>query len=318
MDASIRTSKKYEEFKLVSTTDFFYPSIKDPYIQGRIGACNVLSDMYAMGIYTIDSVLMILSVSIEMEAKAADIVTRNLIRGFNDCCKEAGCQVSGGQTVKNPWPIIGDVAQSICKDIDIIYPINAVTGDVIILTKPLGTQVAVNMYQWLKQYELLTNDEEKKQHKYHSLIDIISKKDCYYAFDVAVASMARLSNIAAQLMHKYDAHAATDITGFGLIGHAENLATNQIHQVDFTIHTLPLIKHTLAVDTKRGGGFRLKKGYSKETSGGLFISLPANQARLYINELKQLEPNYPAYIIGNVQKGSGQVTIIDQPTIIEI
>ena len=163
MDASIITSSKYPEFKLVSSTDFFYPSVQDPYIQGQIGAANVLSDLYAMGIYNIDSMLMILAVSIDMESSDAYKITQQMIKGYNDLCLKAGLHVSGGQTVKNPWPIIGGVTQTICKDQDIILPINAKEGDVIILTKPLGTQVAVNMWQWYKQYEALKKTRKKRR-----------------------------------------------------------------------------------------------------------------------------------------------------------
>lgn len=76
-------------------------------------------------------------------------MTRELIKGFSEACKEAGVNVSGGQTVMNPWPIIGGVAESICADSDFIMPVNAVPGDVLVLTKPLGTQIAVNAKQWM-------------------------------------------------------------------------------------------------------------------------------------------------------------------------
>lgn len=132
---------------IVSTTDFFFPNVEDPYLQGRIALANVLSDLYAMGVAEVDSVLMILAASLDMDESSRDIVARQFIKGFDDAANDAGTAVTGGQTVKNPWPIIGGVAKSVCREEDFIRPINAQVGDVIILTKPLGTQVAVNVRQ---------------------------------------------------------------------------------------------------------------------------------------------------------------------------
>ena len=84
---------------LISTTDFFYPHVFDPYMQGRIACANVLSDVYAMGIDRVDNVLMILGVSRLMSPEAKEIVTREMISGFNDCAVDAGTNVTGGQSV---------------------------------------------------------------------------------------------------------------------------------------------------------------------------------------------------------------------------
>lgn len=126
---------------LVSTIDFFYPLVLDPYLQGRIGCANVLSDLYAMGIHNCDNMLMVLAASLDMDPKHRHIVTQEMLRGFADLAKEADTTITGGQTVLNPWPIIGGVAQSVENKSEIIMPENAVPGDKIILTKPLGTQV---------------------------------------------------------------------------------------------------------------------------------------------------------------------------------
>ncbi len=107
MDCSIVQSNKYPEFFIVSTTDFFYPLVDDPYLQGRIGCANVLSDSYALGLGHIDNVLMILAASLEMDPPIRNTVTQAMIRGFNDCCLLGDTMVTGGQSVLNPWPIIG-------------------------------------------------------------------------------------------------------------------------------------------------------------------------------------------------------------------
>ena len=100
--------------KLISSIDFFYPAIEDPYMQGRIAAANTISDVYAMGIDRIDHLLMVLGVSLMMNEKEREVCTSEIIRGFNDCAAEAECEVTGGQSIMNPWPIIGGVANTVC------------------------------------------------------------------------------------------------------------------------------------------------------------------------------------------------------------
>lgn len=85
--------------------------------------------------------------------------------------------------------------------------------------------------------------------------------------------MARLNRNAAYLMHKYEAHAATDVTGFGILGHARNLARNQKAEVAFVIHTLPILANMVKVYEACGVNFKLLDGFSAETSGELFFPL---------------------------------------------
>jgi len=289
MDCSIVPVTRREDSFMISTTDYFYPLIDDPYIQGKIGACNVLSDMYAIGVVDIDNVLMILAASQTMDPQTRKIVSRKMIEGFNDLCKEAGVGCTGGQTVINPWPIIGGTAMSCCKSDEYIYPVNAVPGDVLILTKPLGTQVIVNINEWIQL------EDQTKWNKCKAAITIESARA---AFETAVSSMIRLNRNAARLMHKYGAHGATDVTGFGIIGHARNFAQNQKAHVDLEIDALPIIKDMEIID-QMFPYFNLVKGFSAETSGGLFIALPAEKAHNFIDELQSLD-RAPAWIIGKV------------------
>ncbi len=94
-----------------------------------------------MGITEIDNVLMILGVSMSMKENEREIITREMMKGFNDKANEAKTVVTGGQSVMNPFPIIGGTAISTCLKEKVIFPNNAKAGDVIVLTKPLGTQV---------------------------------------------------------------------------------------------------------------------------------------------------------------------------------
>jgi len=304
MDCSVIPSQKYPDLFIVSTTDFFYPLVEDPYMQGMIAAANVLSDMYAMGIEHIDNVLMLLATSIDMDAKSSTIVTREMIRGFEDQVKKAGSVVSGGQTVRNPWPIIGGVAKSICKKEDIIMPTGAVPGDVIVLTKPLGIQIATNLMQWMR-----TPKWEKAK-------DVISEQEALRAFSLAQKSMARLNKTAARLMHKYKAHAATDVTGFGILGHANNLAGNQIANVTLRIHTLPVFRGLVEVNRKVND-WGLLRGRAAETSGGLLVCLPPENAKGFIEEIQRIDGE-PAWIVGEVVEGNKTAVLVENPTIIEV
>jgi len=307
MDCSVQPLKHKGLF-LISTTDYFYPLVDDPYMQGRIGAANVLSDLYAMGVVNCDNVLMILAASTEMSKLQRDVSTKMMIEGFNDVAKEAETEVTGGQTVRNPWPIIGGAATAVCTKEEFIMPINAVPGDVIVLTKPLGTQVAVNANQW------------RFQEKWSRIEGLITKEEAERAYLVAMDSMARLNRNAAKLMHKYGAHAATDVTGFGIVGHGQNLAKNQISPVHFEIHTLPIIRSMREVDEKVS--FSLMKGLSSETSGGLFVCLPAEKAEAFCKELEDIDHS-PAWIIGRViasnqEQSQNNCKIVENPTIITI
>jgi selenide,water dikinase len=309
MDCSVQPLK-HKGLSLVSTTDYFYPLVDDPYMQGRIGAANVLSDLYSMGVVNCDNVLMILAASTEMSKLQREVVTKLLIQGFNDTVKEAESEVTGGQSVLNPWPIIGGTATSVCTAEELIMPVNAVPGDVIVLTKPLGTQVAVNANQW-----------RFIERKWANVEGVITKEEAERAYQVAMSSMARLNRNGAKLMHKYGAHAATDVTGFGIVGHGRNLASNQKAAVRFEIHTLPIIRSMKEVDDKVQM-FSLMKGFSAETSGGLFVCIPAEKAEAFCSELSSLD-NSPAWIIGRVlasndDQSKNTCDIVENPTIITV
>uniref|UniRef100_A0A5S6QRM8 PurM-like C-terminal domain-containing protein n=1 Tax=Trichuris muris TaxID=70415 RepID=A0A5S6QRM8_TRIMR len=276
---------------LVQTTDFFYPIVDDPYVMGRIACANTLSDLYAMGVTSCDNMLMLLSVSNKMSEKERDVVTPLLMNGFQDAVREAGSRVEGGQSVVNPWVIIGGVATSVCSPESVIMPFDSQPGDVLVLTKPLGTQVIVNIYHWMQQ----------NLEKYDSVKHVLNPEAVRFVYRLAAESMARLNRNAAMLMHKYGARAATDVTGFGILGHAENLAKVQKAEVSFCIHTLPVF-HGIATAAEAAGFRRLLKGTSPETSGGLLIALPQDAASEFCEEIEQLD-GQPAWIIGTVEKG---------------
>mmetsp|Transcript_11967 Transcript_11967/g.24291 ORF Transcript_11967/g.24291 Transcript_11967/m.24291 type:complete len:279 (+) Transcript_11967:493-1329(+) len=278
-------------------------------MQGRIGAANVLSDLYAEGVEHCDFMLMLLAASLDMERQQQSICTREMIRGFRDACDEAEVPITGGQTVLNPWPIIGGVATAIVAEGEFVKSDGAKVGDVLVLTKALGTQVAANVHQWRKEDHRFWNKCVEK--------DILTVEDAEDMMHQAVISMARLNRNGGRLMTKYDAHACTDVTGFGILGHAQNLCDNQVEAVGMELHTLPFIKKTPIVNNEIFN-FRLMVGYSAETSGGLMISMPADKAQGYIDELKELD-GCDGWIIGNVVADANRkARIMDDVKILEV
>jgi len=307
MDASVTPIPDMPGTSLAQTTDFFYPLVDDPYMQGRIACANVLSDLYAMGVVRCHNMLMLLAVSKDMKDTERDVVIPLMMRGFQDTAQEAGCLVTGGQTVLNPWCTIGGVASTVCSDGDIILPEAAVPGDVLLLTKALGTQVAVNAHQWM----------EEEGEKWDKIKDLTSREEVKAAYRATTLSMARLNLTGAKLMHKYQARAATDVTGFGILGHAKNLAENQVKSVNFIIHTLPIIKNMVKIANGVGNMFQLLQGYSAETSGGLLMAISKEGAQEFLKEIKELEA-CDAWIIGSVEEGTRTAEIVEQPTLIEV
>ena len=295
LDCSIRETRQGNHY-IISTTDFFFPLVDSPYLQGRIGAANVLSDLYAEGVHYCDFVLMLLAASRDMSPEERTICTNLMVRGFRDACTEAGTTVTGGQTVLNPWPIIGGVATSVVSREEYVSSDGAKVGDVLVLTKPLGTQVAVNVHEWRKKHEKTGEDKfwkrimEKNENGHAFLTD----SEAEIMMHGAVRSMCKLNRFASMLMIKHNAHAATDVTGFGILGHAQNLMDNQIKDCGVELHTLPCIAKTLKVSDEILN-FRLRNGYSAETSGGLLISMTESDAIAYCAELKYLEEESYGY-----------------------
>lgn len=298
LDCSVRETR--QGHFVISTTDFFFPLVESPYLQGRIGAANVLSDLFAEGVEECDFMLMLLAASRDMPEDQRTICTKEMVKGFQDACKEAGTSVTGGQTVLNPWPIIGGVATSVVSKGEFVPSDGAKEGDVVVLTKPLGTQVAVNVNQWRQQNNKYWKECMDKE--------IITEETASDMMHTAVCAMARLNQNGGRLMLKHGAHACTDVTGFGILGHAQNLSENQVDEVGIELHTLPFITGTQEVNDKVFD-FRLNAGYSAETSGGLMLCIPEENAKAYCAELEEID-GCPTWIIGRVVKSKDRKSSI--------
>lgn len=328
LDCSIRETRQGGHY-IISTTDFFFPLVDSPYLQGRIGAANVLSDLYAEGVEHCDFVLMLLAASRNMAPEERTICTNLMVRGFRDACTEAETTVTGGQTVLNPWPIIGGVATSVVSREEYVSSDGAQIGDVLVLTKPLGTQVAVNVHEWRKKHEKSGDDRFwNKMLEKENGDSFLSVSEAEVMMHKAVRSMSKLNRLASKIMTKHNAHAATDVTGFGILGHAQNLMDNQIAECGVELHTLPCIANTLKVNDNILN-FRLRTGYSAETSGGLMIAMNEADALAYCAELRQLEAEAYGYksdgtdhgpwIIGKVVANSDRkATITENANYLEV
>ncbi|GLG98799.1 SelD_2 protein [Gryllus bimaculatus] len=187
-----------------------------------------------------------------------------------------------------------------------IRPDSAAIGDVLVLTKPLGTQIAVTAHQWLQQPD-----------HWNRIKGVISEDDVRKAYQRAMNSMTRLNITAASLIHKHNAHCLTDLNGFGLLDHAQNLARYQKNEVSFIIYNLPVIAKMAAVAKACGNMFQLLQGHSPEICGGLLICLPRERAHAYCKDIQKQE-GYQAWIIGIVEKGNRTARMIDKPRVIEV
>ncbi|KAL7695775.1 selenophosphate synthetase [Lotmaria passim] len=305
MDCSIvplhHKNEKGEPLFLVSTTDFFFPSVADPFLQGQIGAANVLSDLYSMGIADCDTMLMLLASSTDMDEHERLVTTREIMRGFAERAQLATTSVTGGQTVMNPWPLIGGVAMAVVSEAEMVRPAGLLrVGDVLVLTKPLGCQIAVNLKQWLLRPSPLY-EEAIQGH--------LTRDEIEELYNKATDSMKRLNRNGARLMQKHGAHGATDVTGFGVLGHANNFGAAQAANVDapqslcLVLERLPMFKTAVAASRLINDKYRLFEGYAAETSGGLLVALPSlAAAEAFQREVQEADGGCPAWVVGHVEK----------------
>ena len=281
---------------IVQTVDVLTPIADDPYTFGAIAAANSLSDIYAMGAKPLTA-LNILSFPPD---EIPPMVLREIIRGGCDKVKEAGAVILGGHTIRDSEVKYGLAVTGIVKKSEIISNHNARVGDVLVLTKPIGTGVIATA---------LKNKEVVKK-----------------AVERANKSMLKLNKTASILMKRFKADAATDITGFGLLGHALNLA--QASQIGLEIYTseVPILPGAFVLAQKNFfsagsiANFEYVKPYVRfastvnktwqmllcdaQTSGGLLIAIHKNKVDKFIKALyrKGLKD---AKIIGRVIKGKG-------------
>ncbi len=286
-----------DDLALIETVDFFTPNIDEPMIQGEISACNTTNDIYAMGAVDIVSVLVIMGAPTDMPFE----ISQDLLKGFKNFCERLGTHIVGGHTIINPWPFIGGCAVGLAHPNSVVYNRGAKVGDILLLTKPLGTQPATAAYRLLKEEQQLID-----------LSEYLPTKVIDRAIQKAIEIMTTTNRPIAEIMQEIKVNAATDVTGFGLTGHAREVATQS--KVNIVIDTMPIIKGTNILSDQLG--YSLMEGTSAETAGGMLLSLSRDNVDLFKEKL--IERGIKSFEIGHVKEGSGQVNIVPDIRIIEV
>lgn len=283
---------------IISTTDFFPPVVDTPYEFGAIAAANALSDVYAMG----GNPLLAINLVAYPDNLPLDIL-QEILRGGAEKVREAGAVIAGGHSISDPEPKYGLSVTGVVDVDRIIRKSGAQPGDKLILSKALGTGVITTA---------LKLGKVKAAH-----------------LDGAIESMSRLNDDAARLAQQFGVHAMTDITGFGLAGHGQEMArlSNVDFQLDFA--RLPWLPGTM--EYAEAGVFPGGMGrnrdcfarwialdsalqeyqesllYDPQTSGGLLMSVARESAEDLLRELASV--GVDARDIGAVVAGSGVIAV---------
>lgn len=281
---------------LVQTVDFFPPIVDDPYTFGAIAAANALSDVYAMGGRPITA----LAIAGFPETLPPQVITA-IMQGGADKVAEAGAVVAGGHTVIDHEPKYGLCVTGVVHPARVTTKAGARPGDRLVLTKPLGTGIITTAHK---------RGAVAPEH-----------------LDLAVASMLRLNRTAAEAAAQVGVSSATDITGYGLLGHLAELARASGVGAAIELARVPLLPGALGYARQGmiagglhrnreyllGDGFvRIAGGldpnhtlllFDPQTSGGLLFALPEAEAHQLVRQLTHL--GEPCWEIGRVVAGSG-------------
>lgn len=283
-----------DERAIVVTTDFFTPVVDDAYDYGSIAAANSLSDVYAMG----GRPFLALNVAALPDNLPAEI-SSEIIRGGAEKAHEAGVVIAGGHTVKDKEPKYGLVVVGFVHPQRMLSKGGLQPGDALVLTKPLGMGVTTTA---LKREQADEADVRE-----------------------AVEWMKRLNDKAAQIANEFELRAATDITGYSLLGHAMEMAEASGVGLTFEFAGIPFISCARKYAEKgcfAGGAFD-NKGFFEakvqfaasideenqmllfdpQTSGGLLLGVP--QERLGAFTARARELGQAAWVVGSVEAGTG-------------
>ena len=283
-----------DEQAIVSTIDFFPPVVDDPYTFGSIAAANAMSDVYAMG----GEVLFALNLAAFPDDLDRSILTE-ILRGGAEKVREAGAIITGGHTVIDKEPKYGLAVTGIVHPAHILTKGGAQPGDLLVLTKPLGVGLITTA---------LKRQAADPAH-----------------VEAAVKSMGTLNRHASHLAQRFQAHACTDITGFGILGHGLEMASASNVMLRLRLADIPLLPGARLYSEQKmyPGGLERNRDFvlpqvrfadsidaasrgllfEPETSGGLLIALNADQAQSYVAQAQV--DGIDARIIGDVVAGSG-------------
>jgi len=285
---------------VIATTDFFMPMVDDPFDFGRIAATNAISDVYAMGGKPIMA-LAILGMPVD---KMPASMVREILRGGQAMCAEAGIPIAGGHSIDCPEPVYGLAVIGLCHPRDVRRNSDAKAGDALILTKPLGVGI------------------------YSAAI----KKDAlpHGGYGEMIATTTLLNRVGAELAKDKNVHAITDVTGFGLLGHGLEVARGSGLALTISLGAVPLLPHAEKLAQQgnvTGASHRNWKSYSDgvvlpeglqdwqrhlltdpQTSGGLLVTCAPQRADDILRSI--VERGYPsARVIGEAEAGPPRVRI---------
>jgi selenide,water dikinase len=256
--------------------DFFTPIVDDPYTYGQIAAANSLSDVYAMG----GRPLTALAISAFPSQGLEHDAIRSIFRGGFDKLREAGVALLGGHTVQDPEIKFGYAITGSVDPKRIFRKAGAEPGDALILTKPLGTGIVGTAIKF---------DRAPRQ-----------------LMDQAVRSMTTLNQAAAATLQTLPAgavHACTDVTGFGLAGHATEIARASRVTIELEADRLPVFDGVLeAASQNRSGGLQANQEYF-----GAGVRFPASRSG------KRLDIDSVRYLIYDPQTSGGLLIAVSQP-----
>ncbi|MEO6221924.1 MAG: selenide, water dikinase SelD [Vicinamibacterales bacterium] len=290
-----------ETSALVQTVDFFTPIVDDPYVFGQIAAANALSDVYAMGGEPRTALAI---AALPKDGPAPDVV-REIFRGGSDKLREAGVALLGGHTVSDPEVKFGYSITGHVHPNRVLTNAGARPGDVLILTKPLGTGVIVRATKFGRSTEVQLSG--------------------------AIASMVTLNNTAAEVARQLQTgtvRACTDITGFGLFGHSTEVAQASGTTLVFQskqIPTLPGAMELAGQNLPCGGRSNMRHfrqividpdvspevtllSMDPQTSGGLLFSVAAEASADFLERL--VAARVPAVAVGTVQARDSDGTLV--------
>jgi len=291
-----------DETALVQTIDFFPPVVNDPFVYGQIAAANSLSDVYAMGGRPLTALNL---VGYPDDQDPALTWLGDILRGGAERCQSAGCVILGGHTVRDTEIKFGYAVTGLVHPRQIFTNASAKPGDVLVLTKPLGTGFATTA------------------HKAGACTEEL--------YQAAVANMIQLNDIGRDAMIEARASAATDITGFGLAGHAFEMAQGSGTTIAISLAKLPLLPGAesfarkpyltrasatnaayVGADLQKDGKLdpvRMEFFYDAQTSGGLLISVPAERAQIVLDYCQSRGVGTCA-IVGEVLERRAQALIL--------
>src|SRR6202051_1957598 len=275
---------------IIATTDFFMPMVDDPRDFGRIAAANALSDVYAMGGKPIMALAIL---GMPLDKLPVDTV-RAILQGGASICAEAGIPVAGGHSIDSPEPIYGLAVVGLVSTKALRRNSEARPGDALILTKPLG----VGIYSAAIKKGALSDE----------------------GYSEMLGFMTRLNVIGAGLARMKDVHAMTDVTGFGLLGHALEMARGAGVTVRLRLAEAPLLAQAETLSragfvtgashrnwASYGEAVSLPNGFEDwrrllltdpQTSGGLLVACDAQAAPAILTRIRKGDPR--AAIIGSV------------------